>query len=118
MKLYEVWKAGLRGELLPPSEHVPTGVGGVDGHPQCGLYRVTEGGGYQDGKKVDKIMKPVRIYLEDASGTVVHEWAEGLTLKAIKGHDEVVDPLRIWTRCLTRDKSGKIAIATAIPKEE
>lgn len=118
MKLYEVWKAGLRGQLLPPSEHVPTGVGGVDGHPQCGLYRVRDGGGWQDGKRVAKSEKPVRIYLEDANGNVVHEWAEGLTLKAIKGHDEIVDPLRIWSWCLTKDKSGKVAIVNAIPRKE
>lgn len=116
--VYAVWRAGLRKELLPPSEHIPTGVGGVDGHPQCGLYRVREGGGYQDGKRVAKSEKPVRIYLEDASGAVAHEWADGLTLKALKGKDEVVDPLRIWSWCLTKDKAGKVAIVNAITRDE
>jgi hypothetical protein len=115
MDIYRVWRAALRNEIVPASEHIPTGVGGVDGHPQPGIYKRREGGGYEDGKKVPHSYVPVRIYVVDAEDTPVHTWTEGCKIKAIQGADTEVDALKVWGRCQTKI-DGKL-IPAAITKE-
>jgi len=111
------WRMALKGEALPIDQQLPTGHGGVDGHPQPGLYRRKEGGGWQDGKRQPHTWVPVRIFLTDDDGQTAHKWQDGLKINAVQGRDTVVDPLKIWSWCQTRDATGKIAVPDAIKQD-
>ena len=119
--VYLCWRAALKGEIYPADKHIPTGVGGVDGHPQPGLYKRRDGGGYENGVKQAYRWVPVKIYLlADASDplSVAHTWAKNLTLKATVGKDQDVDPLRVWGWCQTRDKTGKLLTVNAVSQSD
>ena len=116
--VYAAWRAANRGETIPADQHVPTGLGGVEGHPQPGIYKLREGGGYVDGKRQEHTFVPVKIYLVDENGAPVHEWRSGLTLKALKGKDNEVDPHRAWLWCKRKTADGDVlnAISQAVYK--
>lgn len=97
--VYAAWRAALENRDYPVGEFFPTGLGGVEGHPQPGIYKVREGGGYVDGKRQDHAFVPLKIYLVDENGEVVHYWRKGLTLKALQGKDKEADPHRMWLWC-------------------
>lgn len=113
---YSAWKAATRGEVCPASEHLPTGLGGVEGHPQPGLYRKRDGGGYIDGKKQPHSWVPVKIYLTDASGAVVHCWRDGLKVCACVGQNQDADPYKIWLWC--QKTINGVATLNAITQDE
>lgn len=115
--VYAAWKAALENRDYPVGEFFPTGLGGVEGHPQPGIYKVREGGGYMDGKKQDHTFVPVKIYLVDADGAVVHYWRAGLTLKALQGKDKDVDPHRVWLWCQRKLPNG-INTLNAVSQDE
>lgn len=96
---YSAWRAATKGETCPASEHLPTGLGGVEGHPQPGLYRKRDGGGYVDGKKQAHQWVPVKIYLTDDAGQVQHRWRPGLKVCAYVGQNQEADPYKIWLWC-------------------
>lgn len=114
--VYACWREAIEGRVLPLDQHLPTGLGGVDGHPQPGLYKMREGGGYLDGVKQSHRWVPVKIVLATAAGQVAHRWTDGLTVSAVVGKDQIADALKIWTRCLTRDATGKVAVVNAIDR--
>lgn len=101
--VYAAWRSALSGKEFPPSRYFPTGLGGVEGHPQPGRYKIRQGGGYQNGVKQDHVWVPVAIYLVDGTGAPVHQWRSGLTLKARIGKDQQTNPHKIWLWC---QKSG------------
>ncbi len=115
--VYAAWKAALDNRDYPVGEFFPTGLGGVEGHPQPGIYKVREGGGYVDGKRQDHAFVPVKIYLVDADGAVVHYWRSGLTLKALQGKDKDVDPCRVWLWCQRKLPGGNNTL-NAVSQDE
>lgn len=115
--VYACWREALMGRVLPADQHLPTGLGGVDGHPQPGLYKMREGGGYDNGVKQAHRWVPVKIVAATADGVIAHKWAEGLQVSAVIGKDKVADALKIWVRCLTRDATGKVAVVNAISRD-
>lgn len=113
--IYVVWRAALKGEALPRNQHLPTrlfetppvkDVGLDNTHPQPGLYRRREGGGYRDGVKVPHRWMPVKIYLADSEGTVIHKWGDGLTLCCVVGLETVEKAADVWKWCQGRGRDG------------
>lgn len=96
---YSAWKAATRGEVLPKADYLPTGLGGVEGDPQPGLYKKRDGGGYIDGKKQPHVWVPVKIYLTDDTGAVQHHWRKGLKVCAYVGQNVEADPYKTWLWC-------------------
>ncbi len=52
-------------------------------NPQPGLWKINVGGGYIDGIKQPKSYVPMQIWLQDAAGTIVHTWQDGLTVAGL-----------------------------------
>lgn len=118
--VYACWRATLRGEIFPTDRMLPTGLGGVDGHPQPGLYRRKDGGGYQDGQRQQATYVPVKIILVRTPGdpaTVAHKWEAGLSLLAVQGKDQIVDAQKAWSWLRMRDATGKQVTYSAISTE-
>ncbi len=115
---YKCWRLALKGEDITDDLLLPTGLGGVDRHPQPGVWRYKKGGGYQNGTKQDHRWLPVKIYLTDADGQVIHKWADGLTLKAMAGKDQDTDAIEIWSRCISRDGDGSVLKYNAVSQAE
>ncbi len=118
--VYACWRATLKGDVWPADKMLPTGLGGVDGHPQPGLYKKREGGGYQDEQRQPVSFVPVKIILvRDVAdpASVVHKWEPGLALIAVQGKDRVIDAQKVWSWLRTSDASGKQVTVTAIPTE-
>lgn len=116
--VYRCWNASLKGEPITDDMFLNTGLGGVDGHPQCGMWKKKEGGGYKDGAKQDHRWVPVRIWLENDEGQMVHEWQDGLTIKAVVGKDQTVDPVEIWGWCMSRGHKGDVLSYNAIKQAD
>lgn len=116
--VYRCWRATLKSEPVNDDMLLPTGLGGVDRHPQPGIWKRKEGGGYVDGQKTEHRWVPVKIWLEDESGIVQHKWDEGLTLKALVGKDKQYNPLDIWSWCSSRDKTGKVLTYNAVTQAD
>ena len=116
--VYRCWRMSLKGETVPDDIMLPTGLGGTDGHPQPGLYRKKQGGGYVDGKKQEHRWIPVKIWLEYSDGTPVHKWNEGLTIKALVGKTETADAVSIWGWCQTRGKDGHVMAYNAVSQAD
>lgn len=116
--VYKCWRMSLKGETVSDDMMLPTGVGGTDGHPQPGLYRKKQGGGYVDGKKQEHRWIPVKIWLEADDGTPVHKWNEGLKVKALVGKTETTDAVSIWGWCQTRAKDGHVMAYNAVSQAD
>lgn len=115
--VYRCWRTVLKGDDVTDDMLLPTGMGGVDRHPQPGLWRKKDGGGYVDGKRQEHRWLPVKIWLADDDGQPVHKWRDGLTLKAVIGTDEI-DPVDVWGRCMARGKAGELLSYNAISQAE
>lgn len=116
--VYRAWRAACRGDHMPFSQHLPTGLGGTDGHPQAGLYKMRQGGGYQAGVKQSHTWVPVKILLmldPNDETSVRHKWEEGLKPVAIVGKGDPANALRIWSWCLER-VDDKTSVLRAIDK--
>ena len=113
---YSAWRAATRGEVCPKEDHLPTGLGGVEGHPQPGLYKKRDGGGYVDGKKQPHTWVPVKIYLTDDEGTVHHRWRKGLKVCAYVGENVEADPYKVWLWC--QKTVAGVATLNAITQDE
>lgn len=117
--VYLCWRKLCSGKTFPLDQYLPTGLGGVDGHPQAGLYRMRRGGGYQDGVAQASEWVPVKIVLmlDPADpATVRHKWEPGLKPVGVAAEGDPVDPIRVWDRCLRRTADGKGAIPNVIDK--
>lgn len=113
---YSAWRAATRGEVCPKEDHLPTGLGGVEGHPQPGLYKKRDGGGYVDGKKQAHAWVPVKIYLTDDGGAVQHRWRKGLKVCAYVGENVEADPYKVWLWC--QKTVAGVATLNAITQDE
>ena len=75
-----------------------------------------DGGGYIDGKKQPHVWVPVKIYLTDDSGQVVHRWSKGLKVCAYVGDNVEADPFKIWLWC--QKTINGVATLNAITQDE
>lgn len=116
--VYKCWRLSLKGEPVTDDMLLPTGLGGVDRHPQPGIWKRKEGGGYVDGQKTEHRWVPVKLWLEDDEGNVQHKWNEGLKLKALVGKDKEYDPIDIWSWCSARGKDGKVLKYNAVTQAD
>lgn len=95
--VYRYWRAQLKGT---DAIGIPSGIGGVMGDPQPGLYktRVSKGGPFEG----------VKFWLTDATGEAVHKWTRGLTVIALRGKDRTVEgekAIDLWGWCLANPVS-------------
>lgn len=116
--VYRCWRLSLKGDPITDDLLLPTGLGGVDRHPQPGIWKRKEGGGYANGVKQDHRWVPVKIWLETESGDIAHKWAEGLTVKALVGKTKTDDAIDVWGWCVSRGKDSQVLAYNAVSQAD